>query len=116
MRLQQAGRILDDLRPERQLASHVQLRGQGEQRDVGLFGQPRMSLAGRRLKVDQPGMRVLRVVDGILVALGDRQLEVELDRRVRRAQEVEVPHGIRADPVDQFVEGDEAPGALGHFH
>ena len=110
-----SGRVLDDLGPERELARDVELPRLDQQRHVGRLGQLRMLLRRGRLDVDQPRVRVLRVVDGVLVALRDRELEVELDGGVRRAQQVEVAHGVRSDPVDQLVEGDEAPGALRHL-
>src|ERR1700704_282776 len=112
MWLEQARRVFYDLGPERQLPRDVQLPGFDEKRDVGALRQLRMLFQSSGLDIDQSGMRVLRVVDGILVALRDRQLEVELDRGVRRAQQVEVPHRIRTDPVDQLVQRHKAPRAL----
>ena len=83
MRLEQGGRVLDHVRPERQLPRHVQLPRVDEQPNVGCLGQLGMLGAGRHLDVRQPRVRVLRVIHRVLAALGDRELEVELDRRVR---------------------------------
>src|ERR1700694_6329233 len=74
-----------------------------------------MPLACGGLDVHQPRMRVLRVEDGVFFALRDRQLEVELDGGVRRAQKIEVAHGVRANTIDQLVESDETAGPLRHL-
>ena len=97
------GCILHDLRPERELAGNVELPRMDEQRNVGVLRQARMLLAGGDLHVDQPRVRVLRVVNGVFIALRDRELEVELDGGVRRAQKIEVADGIRSDTIDQLV-------------
>src|SRR5215208_6872372 len=61
-----------------------------------------------------PRVRVLAVVDGVLVRLLARELEVEVDRRVVRALEEEEARGVDADVVEQVVERDELALALRH--
>ena len=60
-------------------------------------------------------MCVLRVVHGVLIALRDSQLQVELDRRVWRSQEIEVADGVRSHTIDELVERDEATRPLAHL-
>src|SRR5712692_8794783 len=69
--------------------------------DVRFVRQLRMPLARGGLDVGEPRVRVLRVKDRVLIALRERQLEVELDRRVGRAKQVEVAHGVAAHSLHE---------------
>ena len=57
---------------------------------------------------------VLNVVDGIVQRLLLRQIQVELQRRVVPAHQVEEPGRVAADLADHLVEGDELTLALAH--
>ena len=57
-------------------------------------------------------VRVLDVVDGVLVGLLARQVEVEVDGRVVRAREQVPARGVDADLRDEVVERDELARAL----
>ena len=115
MGLEHPRRVVHHLGPERQLARDVELPRMDQQRNVSTIRQRRMPLGGRALDIDKARMRVLRVEDRVLVALRERELQVELDRRVGRAQKVEVAHGVGTHPVDQLVQWDETARALGHL-
>src|SRR3989454_9656470 len=94
VRLQQEGRVLDHVRPEGKLARNVQLQRLCEQADVRIFWELRVPLLRSAFHVRQSRVGVLRVIDGVLVALRDSQLQVELDRGVRRSQQIEVANGV----------------------
>ena len=61
-----------------------------------------------------PRVRVLDVVHGIVVALGFRQVEIEIQMLVALAQDVIKTRGIVAHFVAQFAQRDEFTGAFGH--
>ena len=86
VRLKQVGCVPDDLGPERELSCDIQLPWVDQQRDVRSLRQSRMFFRRGDLDVDQPRVRVLGVIDRVLVALRDGELEVELDSRIRGAQ------------------------------
>ncbi len=60
-------------------------------------------------------MGILDVEDRIVLALLDDFGEVEIERRVVLAHQHDEPDGVDADLVHDFAQGDEVPGALGHF-
>jgi hypothetical protein len=59
-------------------------------------------------------MRVLHVVDGVLVALLLRQLEVEVDPAGEGARAEEPAHRIGPDLGHEVVQLDELAGPLAH--
>ena len=58
------------------------------------------------------GMRVLDVVDGVLVGLLARQLDVQVERSVVRALEHEEASRVDTDLIQQIIERDELAPAL----
>ncbi len=70
---------------------------------------------GLREYREDPRVRVLHVVHGVLTGLLDRQVEVEVDGRVVRAGQQVPAHRVHADLGHQVVEGDELPGSLRHL-
>src|ERR1700694_3519284 len=83
VRLEQVGRVLHDLGPQRELACNIELPRVDQKRYVRRLRQFGMPFHRGGLDVEEPGVRVLRVVNRVLAALGERELEVELDRGVR---------------------------------
>ena len=59
-----------------------------------------------------PGVRVLHVVDGVLLRLLGREVDVDLDRLVVAARDEVPARGVHADLVDQIVEEDDITAAL----
>ena len=62
-----------------------------------------------------PRVRVLHVVDGVLVGLLGRQIEVDVDRLVGTAVDEVPARGVDADLVEQLVEEHDVAGALRHL-
>ena len=52
-------------------------------------------------------MCVLHVVDRVLAGLLDRQVEVEVERRVVAAADQEEARRVNADSLDEVVDGDD---------
>ena len=60
-------------------------------------------------------VRVLHVVDGVLLRLLGRQVEVDVDRLVRAAVDEVPARGVDADLVHEVVEEDDVAAALRHL-
>src|SRR5438874_13100318 len=71
-----------------------------------------MFLGGGELDVEKTGVRVLRVEDGVLIALRQRELQVELDGRVGRAQQIEVADCVAAKPTTNPAQGTKPAARL----
>ncbi|KAG1258835.1 hypothetical protein G6F65_015455 [Rhizopus arrhizus] len=117
--------------PERDVMRRQVLGGQGHhvrefsqalhQREFGRGGQQRRigggHVSGRHAGVvdhrADARVGVLDVIDGVLVALGQRQVHVEHEFGVGAALDQEVAHGVAAHPVDQVAHGHVAARALG---
>ena len=61
-------------------------------------------------------MRVLDIVDGIVVRLFLREVEIEIELAVERAHEEEIARCVGADLLHEFVERDALSRALAHLH
>ena len=59
-----------------------------------------------------PRVRHLHVIDGILLRLFERDVDVEHELRVALPHQEEEPHRVPSDFVDQVANGEVAPGAL----
>ena len=64
----------------------------------------------------EPGVGVLHVVDRVVAGLLGPDVEVEVDRRVAGVPDQGVPCGVGTQRLDQVVDEDHGPGALGHPH
>src|SRR5690606_2407070 len=61
------------------------------------------------------GVRILNIVDRVLFAFGQRQVDVENEFRIGTPLRQEEAHGILAYPVDEVAHGDVAAGPLGYL-
>ena len=106
------GRFAHDVRPAQHHAHQLELPLGVESRQRGLGAR-----AGAKGEdVSKPSMGVLRVVDRVFARLSPRQVDIKLHLRIGRAQEKEVAHGIGADIVEHFLQGDTDTGAPRHSH
>src|SRR5918995_7304827 len=103
----------------------------GLRHDVGELDQPldqvallrrRVSRVRRSLRVAgipedprDPGVRVLDVVDGVLLAPLARQVDVDVDRLVMSARDEVPARGVHADLVHELVEEDDVAAPLGRL-
>src|ERR671910_294610 len=103
----------------------------GLRHDVGELDQPldqvallrrRVSRVRRSLRVAgipedprDPGVRVLDVVDGVLLAPLPRQVDVDVDRLVMSARDEVPARGVHADLVHELVEEDDVAAPLGRL-
>ena len=86
-----------------------------EQRQIGRPGVVGVTLRGQLLHHRRHArVCVLDVVHGVFVGAGLRQLEVEIERLVVAAQQIEETAGIVAHFVAQIAQRDEVAFALAH--
>ena len=115
VRLAQLGRLADH---PRELAEGRQQHRLGlvvQQRRVEPVLAPHAVLGRQPGHPADPGVRVLHVEHGVVVAALAQLLAVQVERRVRRVAGQGVPDGVAADPVDQVTHLDHVPGALGQL-
>src|SRR5690606_26553820 len=108
-------RSLQDLREEQQLLDQGNFGLVPEKRQVGILLEGKADLFGFPQDRADARVRVLQIKDGVLFAGLFREVEVELEVRVRRAHQEEEPGHVFANLVHQLVERNVVRLTRAHF-
>src|SRR5262245_25342499 len=105
------GRLCDDGRELDESFDQGPLLGRQLCRRVGPDGR----VAGVAHDSGDPRRRILDVVDGVLLGLLGREVDVDLDRLVVAPRDEVPARGFDADLVHELVQRDDVAGTLGHL-